>query len=208
MNDRTVSKRQRHAKKTLLGSVTPDTEADGCSLSLRKSSARKSDEIDQRLPNNTLINLASITHIHKSQEILADIKLEKLGTPCKDLDPQHIWSRFRRYNLKRDKQILPIVALRAFIKGWLADAPQSYISTRQSNQARQNRALGNTHTNTASVARCSRPETEEISTQNPSLPSHEEVLDFYAGVVNKGGYIPQAMISAAMMQELRATGRV
>jgi len=208
MTDSNMSKRQSYAKKTRGASLALDAMADGCSLSLLKPSASNSAEIAQRLPDNTLIDLVSITDIHKNQEILGDIKLEKQGAACKDLDPQHIWARFRRYNLKRDKQILPIAALRAFIRGWIVDAPQSYRSSQSGTQGGQGGSHRNVHTNKACGAGGPRPETAIIPSRNSPLHSREEVLEYYAAVVNKGGYIPQTMISPAMMRELRETGRV
>jgi len=208
MNDNNMSKRQSYAKKTKPTSIAPDVKAHGCPLSLRKPSACSSDEIDQRLPGNTLIDLASITDIHKNQELLADIKLEKQGAACQGLDPQHIWARFRRYNLKRGKQILPVAALRAFIKGWIADVPQSYRSSQNRTQAGQVGYVRDAHTNKAYGAGGARPENSKVTSRSAQPHSRKEVLDYYAAVVNKGGYIPQTMISPAMMRELKETGRV
>ena len=208
INDTNVSKLQRYAKNTKDASAGLDATADACSLSLLKPSASNSDEIDQRLPGNTLIDLASITDIHTNQEILGDIKFEKHGAACKDLDPQHIWARFRRYNLKRDKQILPIAALRAFVKGWIADTPQSHRSSQSSSQGGQGGSHRNAHSNKAYRAGGALPATATIPSRNNPQHSREEVLEYYAAVINKGGYIPQTMISPAMMRELRETGRV
>jgi len=208
MYDTNVLRPQKYTKKTRSASVAPDAKAGGCSLSIGMPSASNSGEIVQRLPGNTLFDLASITDIHKNQQLLADIKLEKQGTACQGLDPQHIWARFRRYNLKRDKQILPVAALRAFIRGWIVDAPQSYRSAQSSIQGGKGAPHRNTHTNKTYGAGRARPEAAAIAGQNTSQHSREEVLDYYADVVNKGGYIPQTMISPAMMRELRETGRV
>ena len=208
MNGCNVPKRQSYASKAEAACGTSDAKADGCTLSLEKPSADNSNQSAQRLPRNALIDLASITDIHKNQDILADIKLEKQGTACKDLDPQHIWARFRRYNLKRDKQILPIAALRAFIRGWIADAPQSYRSSQSRIRGGQGGSVINTYTKKACRAGEAYPEAVTITGQNTSQHSREEVLDYCAAVVNKGGYIPQTMISPAMMRQLRETGRV
>jgi len=204
----TFERRQRYSKKTIAASARSHARADVCSDALSKPKEGNSNQVGQRLPNNTLIELARITDIHKSQEILADIRLEKLGAACHGLDPQHIWARFRRYNLKRDKQLLPIAALRAFIRGWIPDGPQSYLSEQSRHQPGQGRGIDICHQYKADGAGAYASDVPNKSHRTAPLHSREDILDYYAAVVNNGGYIPQTMISPAMMRELRETGRV
>ena len=90
---------------------------------------KKSNETDniQPLKNNHLLNLGLIDRLHDFSQLLDDINRVKSGTECEKLDPQHIWKRFKRYNLRRDKQILPVAALRGFIKGWIPNQQVSYV---------------------------------------------------------------------------------
>lgn len=148
-----------------------------------------------QLPKNHRIDLTIMHRVYDYPLILEDIKREKGCSPCDKLDPQHIWDRFRRYNLKRDKHILPIAALRAFIKGWIVDKPQAYAAggTGQGGYTPQ------THT--------SRGLGSAVTPQAP-LHSREDVLDYYAALLRSGKFIPQTMISPSLMRELLETGRI
>ena len=130
--------------------------------------------------------LAQITRIFDHPALLQDIKAAKAASPCDKLDPQHIWDRFRRYNLKRDKQILPLGALRAFIKGWIPDGQISYLEQH--------------------AARQSRPAT--LSEQSPTKPkpTREETIAFYKSVLESGKYVPPNMVPKWVMHELRSSG--
>ena len=143
------------------------------------------------LPSSYKIKVGQICRIFDHSDLLDDINAAKRGTPCSALDPQHIWDRFKRYNLKRDKQVLPVAALRAFIKGWLPDG-QSYNSQFEGKGQ-------DTQSLIASVAMKAAP---------PAPITQEEKLDFYIELLNSDRYIPTSMISNQLATELLATGRV
>jgi len=89
------------------------------------------------------MNIAAMASIIDNPLLIADISKHKVvGTACAALDPNHIWERFRRYNLKRDKQILPLAALRAFIKGWIPDQQSSYVEQASAIGARPKHSTG------------------------------------------------------------------
>lgn len=75
----------------------------------------------------TLLDLRAIERVYSHNALLEDIRAVRSGTACAGLDPQHIWDRFRRYNLKRDKQLIPLAALRAFMRGWIPDGQGAYV---------------------------------------------------------------------------------
>lgn len=134
------------------------------------------------LPSGHRLNLTLITRIFDHPALLQDIRAAKAASPCAKLDPQHIWDRFRRYNLKRDKQILPLGALRAFIKGWIPDGQISYLEQHAAPQ--------------------SMPAT--LSEQSPTKPkpTREETIAFYKSVLESGKYVPPNMVPKWVMHEL------
>lgn len=167
---------------------------------LRSSeSAPKPSSMGYRLPSGHRLNLIQITRIFDHSGILEDIKAHKVGSPCAKLDPQHIWDRFRRYNLKRDKHILPIAALRAFIKRWIPDGPEPYLALPTASDQSATRSAPKQPGSGQTTGKASHPKAKA---------SREEILAFYADAINSGRHIPQTMISPGMRRDLIEAGMI
>lgn len=96
-----------------------------------------------KLTPASLLDLRTIDRVFSFADLLTDIQAERAGTPCAGLDPQHIWDRFRRYNLKRDKQIIPLAALRAFMRGWIPDGQGACVANTNKTKKNKTEAIRN-----------------------------------------------------------------
>ena len=142
------------------------------------------------------LNIAAMASIMDNPLLVEDIRKHKAGTACATLDPKHIWERFRRYNLKRDKQILPLAALRAFIKGWIPDQQVSHLVQAAATERRHGD-----------------PSARRANTSAPCpVASPAEVkkkqLKYYIELLNSDQFVPPSMISTQLANELFATGKV
>ena len=142
------------------------------------------------------MNIAAMASIIDNPLLIADISKHKVGTACAALDPKHIWERFRRYNLKRDKQILPLAALRAFIKGWIPDQQISHLEKTGSTGQR----WGNFST-PGSIPSAPCP------VASPAEAKKKQ-LEYYIELLNSDQFIPPSMISSRLANELYATGKI